>query len=424
MAKFQAPRGTLDILPEQQPYWQWILSEARAIAGQYGFRPIEVPVFEETEVFARGVGTGTDIVEKEMYTFEDRGGRSLTLRPEFTAGIVRAYIEHGMHVLPQPVRLYSIGPVFRYEAPQAGRYRQHTQFSCECIGEADPLADFEIMSMAWDLFDRLGFAGLRFEINSIGCPACRPRYLRDVLIPYLESHRERLPKIDQERLQKNPLRVLDSKEPETQPIIAEAPVITDALCDECRAHFDDLRHYLDLMGRDYVVNPHLVRGLDYYTKTVFEVKAEGALGAQNTICAGGRYDGLVELLGGAPTPGVGFAAGIERIMLLLQEQGIQPPPLEEPVVFFVHRGQAAKDRAVQLAHTLRAAGIGAEIAFGSRSFKSQLRQAGRSSARFAAILAEGELERGEVTLKDLESGEQTSVPQEGLVAFLQACLSE
>ncbi len=418
MARYQAPRGTQDVLPEDQAYWQWVLGLAREIAGRYGFQPIDVPVFEDTEVFARGVGTGTDIVEKEMYTFKDRGGRSLTLRPEFTAGIVRAYIEHGMHVRPQPVKLYAIGPVFRYEAPQAGRYRQHTQFSCECIGEADALADFEIMSIAWDLYAALGFQEVQFQLNSIGCQHCRPPYIRDVLVPYLQSRINELSKIDVERLQKNPLRVLDTKEPESQPVVAEAPPITEHLCAECRDHFAQLRFYLDMLERPYELNPRLVRGLDYYTKTVFEVTAAG-LGAQNAVGGGGRYDGLVEVLGGPPTPGVGFAAGIERIVLVLKAQGTTPPPLPAPRVYFVHHGSPAKDAAVALADQLRHSGIGALVAFGNRSMKSQMRQASKSSARYVVIIGEEELSRGEVQVKDLQTGQQVAVRQAELVQWFQ-----
>lgn len=418
MARYQAPRGTQDILPEDQAYWQWVLGLAREIAARYGFQPIEVPVFEDTEVFARGVGTGTDIVEKEMYTFEDRGGRSLTLRPEFTAGIVRAYIEHGMYVWPQPVKVYAIGPVFRYEAPQAGRYRQHTQFSCECIGEADPVADFEIMSIAWDLYAALGFEGVQFQLNSIGCPRCRPPYIRDVLVPYLQSRIAELSKLDVERLRKNPLRVLDTKEPESQPVVAEAPAITEYLCTECRDHFAQLRFYLDMLERPYEINPRLVRGLDYYTKTVFEVTAPG-LGAQNAVGGGGRYDGLVEVLGGPPTPGVGFAAGIERIVLVLKAQGITPPPLPYPQVYFVHHGSPAKDAAVAMADRLRHCGIGALVAFGNRSLKSQLRHASKVGVRYVVIIGEEELARGEVQVKDLQTGQQTAVLQAELVKWFQ-----
>lgn len=419
MAKYQATRGTQDVLPEDQAYWRWVLDEARAIAPRYGFDPIDVPVFEETEVFSRGVGTGTDIVEKEMYTFEDRGERQLTLRPEFTAGIMRAYIEHGMHVLPQPVKVYAIGPVFRYEAPQAGRYRQHSQISFECVGEQDALADYEIMSIAWDLYTTLGFENLAYEINSIGCPACRPAYLRDVLVPYLQSRADELGEVDLERLEKNPLRVLDSKEPEAQPVIDDAPLMTDHLCNECREHFADLRHYLDDADRPYIINPRLVRGLDYYTKTVFEVKAEGALGAQNTICAGGRYDGLVEVLGGQPTPGVGFALGIERAVLLLKEQKITPPPLETPDIFFVHFGGETKDAAVALAGKIREAGLGALVAYDNRSMRSQMRSASSSPARYAGILGETELEVGTVAVKDLKTGEQQPVAHSELITWLR-----
>ena len=320
---YLAPRGTNDILPEDQPYWAYVYDRVAEVTGLYGYERIDVPIFEETELFARGVGQGTDIVDKEMYSFQDKGGRDLTLRPEFTAGVVRAYLQHGMRTLPQPVRLYTTGPLFRYERVQAGRYRQHTQFNVECLGEQDPAVDFEVMSVAWMLFSRLGFQDLVFQVNSTGCPACRPAYLQ-ALVAYYRQHEGEICADCKRRLERNPLRLLDCKTPSCQPIIAGAPRISDYLCEECRTHFGTLRGYLDAAQRPYTVNHRLVRGLDYYTKTVFEVWAAG-IGAQNAVCGGGRYDGLAEQLGGEPTPGIGFGSGIERLVLTLKEQGIPVP---------------------------------------------------------------------------------------------------
>ncbi|HHH42393.1 MAG TPA: histidine--tRNA ligase, partial [Chloroflexi bacterium] len=320
MPRFQRPTGTQDILPEEQPYWEHVRSHAVRLARQAGFERIDVPIFEATDLFARGIGTATDVVEKEMYTFEDKGGNSLTLRPEFTAGVVRAYIEHGMHVRPQPVKLYSLGPVFRYDRPQAGRYRQFHQLNLEILGTQDPAADLEIMLLVWELYAGLGFQGLSFQLNSTGCPRCRPGYV-EVLKAYYQKHIDEICDDCRRRLQTNPLRVLDCKAEQCQPVIAAAPPIGDHLCDECADHFATLREYLDLLDRPYILNHRLVRGLDYYTKTVFEVWAAG-IGAQAAVCGGGRYDGLAEILGGPPTPGVGVAAGIERIVLVMKAQGV------------------------------------------------------------------------------------------------------
>ena len=316
---YQAPRGTQDILPADRPYWRYVTEQMQQVASLFGFQQIDTPIFEETALFVRGVGQGTDIVDKEMYSFEDKGGAEITLRPEFTAGIMRAYIEHGMHVLPQPVKLYSIGPIFRYERPQAGRYRQHHQFNVESVGEQDPAVDLEIMSLAWTLLSRLGFKGLNFQINSTGCPQCRPAY-RQALIDYFKPHEARLNETDRRRLSINPLRLLDSKEEAAQPLLSDAPHSVDYLCEDCATHFNTLRSYLDALGMPHTVNFRLVRGLDYYTKTVFEIWAEG-IGAQAAVCGGGRYDGLIEELGGPPTPGIGFGMGIERVILSLKEQG-------------------------------------------------------------------------------------------------------
>jgi len=404
---YQAPRGTQDILPADQPYWQRILETAAELAQAYGYSRIDTPIFEETSLFERGVGEGTDIVEKEMYSFEDKGGMPITLRPEFTAGVMRAYIQHGMRTWPQPVKLYTTGPIFRYERPQAGRYRQHHQFNVEAIGEQDPALDLEVMSIAWHLYTRLGFGGLSFQLNSTGCPQCRPGYL-GALVEYYRPHERAICDDCRRRLVRNPLRVLDCKKESCQPIIAEAPHITDHLCAECADHFARLRHYLDLVGRAYKLNHRLVRGLDYYTKTVFEVWASG-IGAQNALCGGGRYDGLVEELGGPPTPGVGFASGLERIVMLMKAQQIEPPRPESPPFMVAYWGEAAKDAAVRLADDLRMAGVGAFLSFGDRSLKAQLRQANRSGSRFVIIIGPDELAADQITVRDLRARQQEVV---------------
>ncbi|MEJ5312336.1 MAG: histidine--tRNA ligase [Anaerolineae bacterium] len=407
MAKFTRPTGTQDILPEDQPYWEHVLACVATVARDYGFARIDVPIFETTEVFARGVGAGTDIVDKEMYSFKDKGGNDITLRPEFTAGVMRAYIENGMHVLPKPVKLYSTGPVFRYERPQAGRYRQLHQFNAEILGEQSPLADLEIMLIAWDIYARLGFSNLAFQLNTTGCPACRPGYIEHLRAHY-QAHHHKICDDCKLRIDKNPLRVLDCKREQCQPVIASAPKMIDHVCADCAAHFAELRTYLDDLGKPYTINHRLVRGLDYYTKTVFEVWAEG-IGAQSAICGGGRYDGLIELLGGSPTPGVGFAAGIERTVLLLKAQHIPAPVVPSPPVFIAYLGDAARLHAVRLLVRLHEAGIGAQIAM-SGSLKSQLRQADKRGARFAVIIGEDEIAQGVVVLRDMASGEQQTVP--------------
>ncbi len=407
MAKFTRPTGTLDILPEDQPYWEYILACAATVARDYGFARIDVPIFETTEVFARGVGAGTDIVDKEMYSFKDKGGNDITLRPEFTAGVMRAYIENGMHVLPKPVKLYSTGPVFRYERPQAGRYRQLYQFNAEILGEQNPLADLEIMLIAWDIYARLGFTNLAFQLNTTGCPVCRPGYIEHLRAHY-HVHYSKICDDCKVRIDKNPLRVLDCKREQCQPVIASAPKMVDHVCDDCAAHFAELRAYLDDLGKPYTLNHRLVRGLDYYTKTVFEVWAEG-IGAQSAICGGGRYDGLIELLGGSPTPGVGFAAGIERAVLLMKAQNVPVPIPPSPPVFIAYLGDAARMHAVRLLAQLHEVGIGAQIAM-SGSLKSQLRQADKRGARFAVIIGEDEMAQGLVTLRSLALGTQEAVP--------------
>ena len=418
MPQYQRPTGTLDTLPEDQHYWDYVRSRARHLAELAGFERIDVPVFEATELFARGIGTGTDVVDKEMYTFTDKGGHQLTLRPEFTAGVVRAYIENGLYVRPQPLKLYSFGPTFRYDRPQAGRYRQFTQFNAEILGEQDPAADVEVMAMVWDLYDGLGFRDLEFQLNSTGCPRCRPGYVA-VLEAYCAEHIGEICEDCRRRLEHSPLRVLDCKADQCQSVIAGAPHFLDHLCDECTEHFSALREYLDLLGRRYTINHRLVRGLDYYTKTVFEVWAAG-IGAQAAVCGGGRYDGLAEILDGPPTPAVGVAVGLERIILVMKDLDVDVPPVPAPSVFLAHLGPQAKREELRLMDALRRADIAAWIAFGERGLRSQLREADKRGVRFTVILGEEELAAGLATVRDMMAGEQVSVELVDLVKWLKA----
>ena len=417
MPQFQRPTGTLDTLPEEQHYWRHVRQHAFRLAEQAGFERLDLPIFETTEIFARGIGEATDVVEKEMYSFNDKGGNSITLRPEFTAGVMRAYIENGMHVLPQPVKLYSIGPVFRYERPQAGRYRQHTQFNMEILGTQAPTADLEIMLQVWDLYSGLEFEGLSFQLNSTGCPACRPAYV-ERLKDFYGQHVDEICKDCRRRLETNPLRLLDCKKDQCQPFIVQAPHIVNHLCDECAEHFAQLRDDLDMLDRPYTLNHRLVRGLDYYTKTVFEVWAQG-IGAQAAVCGGGRYDGLAEILGGPPTPAVGVAVGLERIILVLEAQEVDVPPLPTPSVFMIHLGDAARQEAIRLTDALRHGGVRTWLVFEERGLRSQLREADKRQARYAIILGENELERGVAAVKDMVSGDQVDVELAELVAWLQ-----
>jgi histidyl-tRNA synthetase len=420
MAQFTRPKGTQDILPEDQPYWEYLQAVVAKAALSRGFERIDTPIFEMTELFARGVGEGTDIVEKEMYTFKDKGERDMTLRPEFTAGVVRAYIENGMHVLPKPVKLYSTGPAFRYEEPQAGRYRQFHQFNAEILGVESPLADLEVMLLAWDIYEELGFENLSFQLNSTGCPVCRPDYVKALQAHY-HGHEDVICEDCRRRMVQNPLRVLDCKQPQCQPVILAAPKITGMLCESCAQHFAELRRDLDGLSKPYTLNHRLVRGLDYYTKTVFETWAEG-IGAQAAVCGGGRYDGLAELLEGPATPAVGFAAGMERAVMVMKAQGVPVPRLPQPPVYLAYLGEAGRTHAVKLLDEVRKAGIGAQIAMGG-SLRAQLRHANKRDARFALIIGEDELRRGEVTLRDMAGGEQINIAVAEAVLTLQERLN-
>ena len=405
---FQAPRGTADHLPEEQKYWRFIESKAMAVAAKFGFGRIDTPAFEDSNLFIRSVGAGTDIVEKEMYTFDDRGGDSITLRPEGTAPVCRAYLEHGMHNLPQPVRLYYFCPVFRYERPQAGRFRQHHQFGIEVLGDADPSVDAEVIEVAWDLMTSLGLTDINLLINSVGDPQCRPAYVAK-LREYYSGHEEKLCGDCKERLDRNPLRLLDCKVEADHALGNDAPKSADNLCEDCSNHWNKLLKYLDAMGLPYQIDHRMVRGLDYYTRTVFEVQPVDG-GAQSTICGGGRYDGLITQLGGKETPGIGFATGMERLTLNLKRSEVSVPDGPKPRYLVANVGDDARIAALELSVRLRRAGVGVILASGTRGLRGQMRQANALEIPFALILGDDEIEKGEVVVRDMESSAQESVP--------------
>ena len=413
---FQAPRGTTDLLPEEQKYWRYIQSKATDLAHRYGYGRIDSPVFEDSGLFIRSVGEGTDIVEKEMYTFEDRGGDSVTLRPEGTAPVCRAYLEHGMHNLPQPVRLYYFCPVFRYERPQAGRFRQHHQFGVEVIGDADPSVDAEVIELAWQLMDNLGLRDINLCVNSIGDSECRPQYV-DQLKSYYTDHYSRLCQDCRIRLERNPLRLLDCKVETCRALGEAAPRSVDHLCVECQEHWDKLLGYLQSMGIPYQVEHRLVRGLDYYSRTVFEIQPAD-VGAQSTICGGGRYDGLIEQLGGKHTPGVGFGSGLERLALNLKRSEVSVPDEPKPTYLVVNVGDAARAAALELAAKIRLAGVGAMLGNGSRALRGQMRQANALGIPWALVLGDDEIQRGEVVVRNMQDSTQESRPIAEFLASL------
>lgn len=418
---YKAPRGTSDILPEDQAYFRYVEEKAADICQLHGYQRIDTPVFEDAGLFVRSIGPETDIVEKEMYTFEDRGGAKMTLRPEGTAPVCRAYVEHGMHNLPQPVRLYYIAPIFRYERPQAGRYRQHQQFGFEALGDSDPALDAEVIDMAWRFLASLGLINISLYLNSIGCATCRPGYLESLKRYYSERRNQLCPDC-KTRLEKNPLRLLDCKRESCLPLVELAPRSNDYLCQECSEHFNLLKRYLGLLELPFELNHSLVRGLDYYTRTVFEIQPQGEKGAQAALGGGGRYDELIQQLGGKPTPAVGFAAGLERIVLNLKKQNIAVPPPGAPSVLVAYLGQEAKEQAIKLVSKLRRAGVGASQALGDRSLKAQLRQASTLGASHTIIIGQEELKSGTVVLRDMVRGEQRSVPLKDILGLLCSML--
>jgi histidyl-tRNA synthetase len=404
--RYQAPRGTQDILPVDQPWWDYVYQTAARLCRGFCYAAIETPIFEDASLFTR-LGEATDIVSKEMYVFKDRGDQELALRPEGTAPVCRAYLQHGMQNLPQPVRLWYWMPNFRYDRPQAGRYREHHQFGAEAIGDDDPAIDAEMIELLWRLYEDLGLTGLTLHLNSIGDGNCRPQYL-GLLRAYYADKLDRVCEDCRARYEKNPLRLLDCKNERCQFAVANAPAFTDHLCDPCAEHFSRLRGYLDDIGIAYQLDPRLVRGLDYYTRTVFEVEPREE-GGQSSLGGGGRYDGLIEQLGGKPTPGIGFGTGIERIIINLKRQEIALPAQTTLAVYVAYQTPAARAVAFKLASDLRRAGIPAVAASGERSLKAQMRHADSLGARRVAIIGERELEDGAVTLKDLQDGTQDTV---------------
>ena len=416
------PRGTNDFLPEDTAKWQYIEKLLREICRQFGYAELRTPIFEETALFLRGVGDTTDIVQKEMYTFEDTGGRSLTLRPENTASAVRAYVENKLFAGQQPVRLFYMGPMFRYERPQAGRFRQFHQFGVECFGPASPAADAEVIALAWEFYRRLGLKNLELNLNSVGCPNCRPAY-RQALQDFLRPHLSELCPTCQERFEKNPLRILDCKNPQCQQFLQGAPTTLDALCDECHEHFEAVQSYLHAAAIPYRLNTKLVRGLDYYTNTAFEILLSD-IGAQSAVCGGGRYNGLVEELGGKATPGVGFALGMERVFSALTAQKLALPEQPGLDVFVAVLDKQAQTMAFQLACNLRQSGLAAGYDTMERSLKAQFKYADSQRAAYTLLVGGEDLTRGSVVLRDMQSSEQTEQSINEIVAILKEKLAK
>ncbi len=403
-----APRGTKDILPEQIENWLFVENKIRTICKNYGYEEIRTPTFEHTELFQRGIGEGTDVVDKEMYTFTDRGNRSITLRPENTASVVRAYLQNKLYAAGNLVKLFYIGSMFRYDRPQAGRLREFHQFGVEALGEQNPALDAEIILLAWDFLKSLGLDDLKLKINTVGCPKCRPVY-RQKLQHYFSENIEELCDDCKHRLSKNPLRILDCKIDGGKEFIEDAPKIETCLCNECREHFAQVQKFLKAAGINFEIDSRLVRGLDYYTKTAFEIQYL-PLGAQSAVAGGGRYDGLIEEIGGTPTPGIGFAAGIERILIALEKQNLLQAEKNNFDAFIVAVGAEAEIFGFNLLTELRRKNISATMDFAKRSLKAQMKQAAKSGAKFALIIGEDEIKNSNVTVKNLEISTQEIIP--------------
>jgi len=420
---YQTPYGMHDILPEEQAYWRLLREAFERLCKRYGFSRIDTPVLEYAVVFSKGVGQGTDIVDKEMYYFEDKGGDWLALRPEFTAGVVRAYLQNGMRSRPQPVKLYSIGPLFRRDRPGAGRYRQFHQVNAEIIGTDDPAADAELVEMAVAYASEIGISSVTVQINSTGCTDCKPPYI-EKLAAFLSERLDRLGEIDRERAQRNPLRVLDSKDEKTKAALSEGvPLLPDHLCESCRTHYQEVMELLAPLDLPLKQEPTLVRGLDYYTRTVFEITSNRApeVGA---VLGGGRYDGLAEILDGPPTPAAGFAGGMERMILALKAEGKEPPPEGRVDVFVAYVGEGTKQAAFRLAREFRRKGFATVLGLGGRSLKSQLKSADRTGAPLAVIVGAGELAQGKVQLRSMSRSSQELVPIDEITEILSRRLRE
>lgn len=416
----RAVKGTNDVLPGDSYKWQFVENKMLETARLFGFNEIRVPVFEHTEVFLRSVGDTTDVVQKEMYTFDDKGGRSVTLRPEFTAGVIRSAIENGLVNGALPVKAAYVGGCYRYEKPQAGRLREFHQFGVECIGAAAPNADAEIIALARQVLCSVGIEKISLEINSIGCPECRKDYIA-ALKAYFEQHTDELCDTCKDRLYRNPMRILDCKSPVCKKIAADAPVVTDYLCSDCREHFEAVKSFLKAAGVEFTVNPHIVRGLDYYTRTVFEF-VSGDIGAQSTVCGGGRYDGLISQMGGPNVPSLGFAMGIERIMLLLEAQKTELPKPAYCDLFIAAMGNNAQLKAAELCAALREDGFKVNTDICGRGLKAQMKFADKLGAEFTMVLGDNELEAGKARLKNMASGSETEVRLESLADELLSAI--
>jgi len=410
------PKGTQDIVPGVIEKWHFIEEQIKGVCMDFGYQEIRTPIFEYTELFQRGVGETTDIVNKEMYTFRDKGDRSITLRPEGTASVCRAYVENKLYAGPKPLKLYYLGPMFRYENTQAGRYRQFHQFGCEVLGADDPLVDAEVINLVWEFFRRLHLKNLEVHINSVGCQTCRSEY-RKILQAFLEDRKSKLCRDCQSRYERNPMRILDCKNMNCQSLIIDAPTTLKHLCEDCREHFSKVTALLTACNIPYKINPRMVRGLDYYQKTAFEIMAEG-IGAQSAVCGGGRYDRLVEEIGGPSTPGIGFAVGIERIISLLENQNVDIATTEENKIMIAALDENSKIEGFKLLTLLRQNGIATIMDLSGRGLKSQMKYADRERVRYVLILGEDELAKGVVTVKDMMSGEQREIPMDSVLKYL------
>jgi histidyl-tRNA synthetase len=411
----QGPKGTQDLLPSEAYKWHYVENLFRTICMEAGYKEIRTPVFEHTELFERGVGDTTDIVQKEMYTFKDKGNRSITLKAEGTAPAVRAFVEHGIYNDAMPIKMYYITPVLRYEKPQAGRLRQHHQFGVEAFGSPGPTTDAEVINLAMELYNRLGIKNLDLNINSIGCPECRENYNK-LLMEYLGSKLSQLCPTCNDRYHKNPMRIIDCKEEKCRQLTADVPLMLDHICPDCSEHFDKLKQLLTAMDIPFKVNPKIVRGLDYYNKTAFEV-IYGGIGAQDTVCGGGRYDGLVQTCGGPSIPAVGFGMGIERLLLTLESQGIEIPKPQEPTLYIAPMGQNALIKALAITAKLRSKGVSADCDHMGRSLKAQMKYANKTGFRYTVVLGDDEITRGEAKIKNMAEGSEEVVPLENLEIY-------
>ena len=415
------PRGTNDFLPGESEKWQYIEQLCRQVCAEYGYKEIRLPIFEHTEVYLRSVGETSDIVEKEMYSFEDKGLTHVTLRPEGTAGTVRAFLENRLYADPQPTKLYYMGPMFRYDKPQAGRYRQFNQFGIEVFGADHATIDAEVITLAVEIFKRLGLTGLSVKINTVGCADCRPKHMEE-LKTYFRQHEDKLCETCRDRLERNPLRILDCKEDGCKAVAKGAPTTIEAACDNCSTHFNQLLGYLDAVGISYEIDTNLVRGLDYYVRTAFEVVINSVGSAQNALCGGGRYNGMVEQFGGDDMPGIGYAMGMERLLLTLKEQGIELPVGNHPDVYIAPLGDAAQKEAFVLTQALRSRNIYTEKDYLGKSLKAQMKAADRFQVKYCVIIGDSELEKGIAVVREMATGEQHEVLLSQLVEDLEGRL--